>query len=236
MSTHIPPYESLYDWFTNINKTPNYLSLIIPGRRTNLIIRNLTLLSTELTKSQPFYSKRLFTLKDSLFIGCGNINPFVFGQIYEILQHLNYIKNNPPEDIWYLVHPQIAAVSQNLFLDGYFAEAAENAFKEINSRVKKLYHILDNTTPAPDGKSVMNKVFSPDHPLIELCDRSTDSGKNIQLGFKEMLSGSISALRNPKAHENVQITSSDAMRQIIFASMLMYKIDEGVSYSNVNEI
>ncbi len=51
-----------------------------------------------------------------------------------------------------------------------------------------------------------------------------------------MFSGSMSALRNPKAHDNIQLTSDDAMRQIIFASMLMYKIDDGLSYSHVSEI
>lgn len=130
----------------------------------------------------------------------------------------------------------IISVSKNQFIDGYYAEAAENAFKEINSRVKKIYHILDPTSSIPDGKDVMNKVFTPNNPMLELCDRSTDSGQNIQLGFKEMFSGSMSALRNPKAHDNIQLTSDDAMRQIIFASMLMYKIDDGLSYSHVSEI
>ena len=235
MFNQIPPYDLLLDWFTKTNKNPNMLSLSVPPQRITTIKNNLILLSNELTKSEPFYSKRLFSLKDSLFIGYGNINPFTFVQIYEILQYLNYTRTNPSEDIWNLVHPQIISISQDRFLDGYYAEAAENAFKEINSRVKKIYHILSPTTPIPDGKNLMNKVFSPDNPLLEFCDRSTDSGKNIQLGFKEMLSGSMSALRNPKAHENIQPTPSDAMCQIIFASMLMYKIDEGICYSNINE-
>ena len=187
-------------------------------------------------KTEPFYSKELFSLKDSLFTGYGNINPFVFGQIFEILQYLDYIKTNPAKDIWALIHPMIISVSKNQFIDGYYAEAAENAFKEINSRVKKIYHILYPTSSIPDGKDVMNKVFTPNNPMLELCDRSTDSGQNIQLGFKEMFSGSMSALRNPKAHDNIQLTSDDAMRQIIFASMLMYKIDDRLSYSHVSEI
>ena len=61
----------------------------------------------------------------------------------------------------------------------------------------------------------MNKVFSPNSPMVELTNRSTDSGQNIQLGFKEMLSGSMSALRNPTAHENLILQSDDAMRQIM---------------------
>ena len=235
MSNQISPYDLLLDWFTKTNQNPNILSLNASPQKITVIKNNLILLSNELIKSEPFYSERLFSLKDSLFVNYGRINPFTFGQIYEILQYLNYTKTNSSSDIWHLLHPQIIAVSQDRFLDGYYAEAAENAFKEINSRVKKLYHILSPTTPILDGKNLMNRVFSPDNPMLELCDRSTDSGKNIQLGFKEMFSGSISALRNPKTHENLQLSPSDALRQIIFASMLMYKIDEGVCYSNINE-
>lgn len=236
MTTTFTPYELLTDWFTKTNRNPNCLSTIVPPQRIINIKNNLTQLSNELIKTEPFYSKELFSLKDSLFTGYGNINPFVFGQIFEILQYLDYIKTNPAEDIWALIHPMIISVSKNQFIDGYYAEAAENAFKEINSRVKKIYHILDPTSSIPDGKDVMNKVFTPNNPMLELCDRSTDSGQNIQLGFKEMFSGSMSALRNPKAHDNIQLTSDDAMRQIIFASMLMYKIDDGLSYSHVSEI
>lgn len=50
-----------------------------------------------------------------------------------------------------------------------------------------------------------------------------------------MLSGAMSALRNPKAHANIKLSADDAMRQLMFASMLMYKIDEAVTYSNIQE-
>ena len=43
------------------------------------------------------------------------------------------------------------------------------------------------------------------------------------------------ALRNSKAHANITITKDDAMRHLMFASMLMYKIDEAVKYSGIIE-
>lgn len=235
MTATFSSFDLLLEWFIKTNRNPNCMSTIVSPQRITTIKNNIIQLSNELKKTEPFYSNELFSLKDSLFTGYGNINPFVFGQIFEILQYLNFTKTNPSDDIWGLIHPLIISVSKNQFIDGYYAEAAENAFKEINSRVKKIYHILDSSSAIPDGKDVMNKVFTPNNPMLELCDRSTDSGQNIQLGFKEMLSGSMSALRNPKAHENIQLTSDDAMRQIIFASMLMYKIDDGLAYSHINE-
>ena len=81
----------------------------------------------------------------------------------------------------------------------------------------------------------MKTVFSANAPLVEFCDRSTDSGANTQKGFMEMLAGAMSALRYPKAHANITIDREDAMRRLIFASMLMYKIDEAVLYSKITE-
>ena len=87
----------------------------------------------------------------------------------------------------------------------------------------------------PDGYDAINKVFS-DNPLVEICDRSTETGKNIHNGTRFMLAGAMSALRNPKAHSNtITISKEECMRRLMFASMLMYKIDEAVKYSSVQE-
>lgn len=102
---------------------------------------------------------------------------------------------------------KIALVSQNLFEDGYYANAAEDAFVEINDRVKKLFMKVNPTAlKVPDGYTAMNMVFSDNAPLVEFCDRSTETGSNIQKGYMQMLAGAMSALRNPKAHANITIT------------------------------
>lgn len=41
----------------------------------------------------------------------------------------------------------------------------------------------------------------------------------------------MAALRNPKALANITITEEDGMYRLMFASMLMYKIDDAVQYS-----
>ena len=46
---------------------------------------------------------------------------------------------NQQADVWEDIHPQIRKVSKKLYKDGHYAESAENVFKEINSRVKKLF-------------------------------------------------------------------------------------------------
>lgn len=236
MFKEIPAFDLLLNWFDRANRDPNCTATPVCLNRIIDIKNNIIKLANEISKIDPYYSERLLKHKEYLFTNNGYINPFVFGQIFEILQYINNKKYNPENDIWYLIHPQIILVSKDRYIDGYYAEAVENAYKEINSRVKNIFHIIKPSVfPIPDGKDVMNKVFTPNEPMVELCDRLTDTGQNIQLGFKEMLSGAMSALRNPTAHANLILEPDDAMRQIIFASMLMYKIDEGVQYTKINE-
>ncbi len=84
----------------------------------------------------------------------------------------------------------------------------------------------------------MNKVFLEKKPIIEICYRTTETGNNIHNGTRFMLVGAMSALRNPKSHSNDEsdtVTKEEAMRRLMFASLLMYKIDEAVNYSGVEE-
>lgn len=79
----------------------------------------------------------------------------------------------------------------------------------------------------------MTRVYSSNNPIIEFCDRQTESGQNIQLGFMKMAEGAMIALRNPVTYKNLNIIQIDAMCQLMFVSMIMYKIDEGVIHSGI---
>lgn len=178
----------------------------------------------------------MLRLKDCLFNGMGMVNPFIWGRIYEIMVAIKQPVLIKQDDIWEDIHPQIRKVSEKLYEDGHYAESAENAFKEINSKVKKLFVLKCPNEKVLDGVALMTTVFSDNDPLIEFGNRTSESGKNVQKGFMMMLAGAMAGLRNPKAHENLIIADNDARRQLMLASMLMYKIDEAVKYSNVYEM
>ena len=227
--------NSICGWFDRVNNTPEAINLPIDSTSITSIKNELTRLSESIAKEHPFLSTELFSHKDLLFVGYGTINPFVFGQIFEILRVLKSDLLNNGNDWWALIHPQISKVSKQLYLDGHYADAACDAFIEINDRVKKLFQKLRPGKPVPDGDGALKAVFSANSPIIEFCDRSTQTGQNIQKGYMEMAAGAMSALRNPKAHANIPIASDDAIRRLMFASMLMYKIDEAVAYSKITE-
>lgn len=62
--------------------------------------------------------------------------------------------------------------------------------------------------------------------MVDVADRSTQTGRDIHTGTRFMFAGAMAALRNPKSHENIAIAKDDAMRRLIFASMLMFRLDE----------
>ena len=230
-------------WMRNLSNQPNILNMPVSTADVTNIREGILIIAKDIEREQPVLSNQLMTIKNGLFrevpvnwnIVHIYINPFVFGRGIEVLDILLAQNSSRQDDWWQLIHPKITQASKKLFLDGSYANAACDAYIEINDRVKRLFQAIKPGEKVPDGDAAMKTVFSANAPLVEFCDRSTDSGANTQKGFMEMLAGAMSALRNPKAHANITIDREDAMRRLIFASMLMYKIDEAVCYSKIVE-
>jgi len=70
------------------------------------------------------------------------------------------------------------------------------------------------------------KAFSPHVHQIVLADQTTESGKNEQEGYMFLFAGAMQALRNPKAHANLNIDEGRAIHHLIVASLLMSKLDD----------
>ena len=224
----------LYNWFSKVDSHPQFPNLQIPSYTTITVKHKLNQLSKDICQTEPFYSKEILRLKERLFIPFG-VNPAVFGMTFGYITSLYENQKQPLNNIWNYIHPKIQEVSKGQYLAGFYADAAENAFKEINARAKRIYANACPNTPIPDGAAAMTRVYSSNNPIVEFCDRHTESGQNTQLGFMKMAEGAMIALRNPVAHENLNMSQDDAMRQLIFASMIMYKIDEGVIHSGITE-
>lgn len=228
--------NTVLGWLKNITALPNWMATPIAQSDITSIKNGLIRISHDIEKEYPFFAQELFIQKDAMFFGYGNVNPVVLGQTIEILKTLQNVKQ-PVQDVqWGLVHPQIKKVSQRLFADEHYSNAACDAFIEINDRVKKIYKDRHkDALELPDGQSLMNKVFADKDPILKVCDLSDETGKNMQAGTRFMLAGAMAALRNPKAHANISLGRNDAMRRIMVASLLMYKIDDAVKYSEYHE-
>ena len=215
----------------------NNITWIIPGKNgweLNLDELLVLLKGIESTNQDRTSFPRIF----EKLIGVTKVNPTVtwandfpddeFNQLPTI--HL-YIYNGDIEqntaihdNVWNLIHPDIAAICKAKFKDGHYADAVETAFKEINSITKLKVKAL--TCEELDGDSLMRQAFSPNCPILELADQNTISGKNIQKGYMDIFAGAITGIRNPKAHENIVIDSQRAIHLLFLASLLMFKLDE----------
>jgi uncharacterized protein (TIGR02391 family) len=130
------------------------------------------------------------------------------------------------DQLWPMLHPDVARVSRKLFEDGHYAEAAEAAFKEFNDTVKNVVKGL--VSPAEDGVSLMRAAFNvgKNPSLITLDDVSSPTGANIQEGYTHMFAGAMMGIRNPKAHHNITITRARGIEFLFVASLFFNKLSE----------
>lgn len=126
--------------------------------------------------------------------------------------------------LWSQLHSSITRVSQSRFANRHYADAVEAALKEVNHAVKQI--VLQETSEELDGAKLMNTAFSPNRPVIKLSDLATESGRNRQQGYMQLFAGAIIGVRNPAAHENTELSESEAVHLLFLASLLMTALDD----------
>jgi uncharacterized protein (TIGR02391 family) len=95
------------------------------------------------------------------------------------------------------------------------------AMKAINMRVRAM------TGLDLDGSDLMAKAFGDKEPRILLADLSTETGRNIQAGFRFLFMGAVRGIRNPDAHELFRpLGEAEAFEELAFASMLTRRLDQ----------
>jgi uncharacterized protein (TIGR02391 family) len=77
-----------------------------------------------------------------------------------------------------------------------------------------------------DGADLMPRAFSPNDPVIRLADLSNKDGQDIQKGYMQIFAGSMTGIRNPKAHSNVIIDARRAIHLLHLASLLHFVFDD----------
>jgi uncharacterized protein (TIGR02391 family) len=118
------------------------------------------------------------------------------------------------------LHPEIVRACGQLFEDGHYAEAVENACKVLDMLVKMRSMRMD-----PSGTELMQLVFSPKAPILKYNNQANDSEKSEQQGMMYLFAGAMLALRNPRAHGLVDDHPENAVEYLSFLSMLAKSLD-----------
>jgi uncharacterized protein (TIGR02391 family) len=121
------------------------------------------------------------------------------------------------------IHPEISSVSLKLFDNGHYSQATFEAFKYLDSEVKKLSGIKES------GHKLMMTAFAEANPKIKLTALISQSEIDEQLGYKYIFAGAMSAIRNPRGHD-INIDPIDrCLDHLSFASVLLRRLEDRVS-------
>lgn len=119
------------------------------------------------------------------------------------------------------LHPRIAAVANDLYLDHYYSEAVFAAAKALVNWVKEKSGRDDL-----DGAPLMRTVFSRNNPTLLINELASPTDLDEQEGMMHLFEGAVLALRNPGGHTFPQGSPQRALEYIQLLSMLAYQVDE----------
>lgn len=121
---------------------------------------------------------------------------------------------------WGLIHPAVAAEARPRFEGRQYADAVEAALKIVAQNVRKRSGLTI------DGAALMRQAFSPQKPYLLFEDPIPDTQNSMQLGYMDIFAGTMTGIRNPKAHGLVKLEKRRAIHFLFLASLLAEKIDE----------
>ncbi len=169
----------------------------------------------------------LIPVNGGAVVALKRVQGYILPEVRRLLDITDVDLSPTPTDwFWELVHPRICALARPRYDVGFFGDAVEASFKEVNDTVKRIHK--ETTGNEADGAGLMTSAFSPANPSIQLNQQDTESERNIQQGYMQIFAGSMVGIRNPKAHANLNPDSRKALHLIGLASLLMYKIDERI--------
>ena len=225
------PYENeLYElrkWIDNTNAT---LNMQFPrlSQEIQRVHQWINAIAAGIQTDYPFYADMLPRITNILFQGNGItpalVNPAAFGELVVIVRH---IEAEPVVvRFWSEIHPRIANVSHELYVDGHYSTAAEKAVKEVESRLREKFLELKTGAAVPAKIGDVIGALMSENGAFKFCDTTTTSGKDYRRGIHSLFEGIMAAYRNPAAHANLQYEKREAMEQIMLASQLMYVLDK----------
>jgi len=119
------------------------------------------------------------------------------------------------------IHPEIERAAGDLFRNGHYANAVEDACKVLDMLVK-----IRSGKHDLSGTDLMQHVFSPNNPILKFSEIQTQTEESEQRGMMFLYAGAMLALRNPRAHEIIEDDPEKALEYIAFLSLLAKSLDK----------
>jgi len=122
-----------------------------------------------------------------------------------------------------LLHPVVSQHALPHFDAGHLREAVLNGIMAVFDLLR------ERTGLDSDGAALVSQALSLENPKLILSDLASESGRNDQKGFLQILQGAYLGVRNPKAHSlRHDLNEHTAAQYLVFASLLARRIEEAV--------
>jgi uncharacterized protein (TIGR02391 family) len=120
-----------------------------------------------------------------------------------------------------LLHPVIKAAALGQFADGHLRDSVLNSVTAIFDLIRQ------RTGLGHDGPALATEAFAMERARLIFSEIDTESGKNDQKGFMQIISGMYAGIRNPKAHSLMHdLDRYKAAQYLIFASLIARRVEE----------
>lgn len=119
------------------------------------------------------------------------------------------------------LHPRIADVARELFLDGHHFEAVFAGAKALVNFVKERSGRDDL-----DGAPLMRTVFSKNGPALAFNNLADQTELDQQEGLMHLFEGAVLGIRNPGGHAFPEGSEQRAIEYISLLSLLAYLVQE----------
>lgn len=83
-----------------------------------------------------------------------------------------------------------------------------------------------------DGVPLMAKAVNKNNPILKFNPLADDSDRNEQQGFMEWFTGTVTGLRNPRAHKIIKDDPQMALEFIAFISLLAKLVEKASAIDN----
>ena len=110
---------------------------------------------------------------------------------------------------------------RGLFADGHYSLAVQRACTYVHNVVRDRSGRIDK-----DGADLMMAVFTPNDPVLRLNGLQTKSDRNEQQGYMFIFAGTMTGIRNPRAHEHDHEDSpEEALEMLGLTNHLMWMLN-----------
>lgn len=120
-----------------------------------------------------------------------------------------------------LLHPVVFEHAYQQYRNGHIRDAVLNAIVAVFDLIR------ERTGLKNDGQGLASEAFSLEKPKLIFSEIDTESGRNDQKGFLQILIGAYLGIRNPKAHSlHHDLDERKAAQYLVFISLLARRVSE----------